>query len=93
MTGAGVEDLLGRLETLLSSRLKGASVASRERHRAGLLSALNGVEACLDGLKSGLGGEIVSHELRSSLHSLEVLIGRVGVEDVLGEIFSSFCFG
>lgn len=37
--------------------------------------------------------EEVSAELRVALRQLEAVIGRVDVEDVLGEIFSSFCIG
>ena len=37
--------------------------------------------------------DIAAEELRSSVRSLEGLIGRVGVEDLLDEIFSSFCIG
>lgn len=37
--------------------------------------------------------DIAAEELRSAVRSLEVLIGRVDVEDLLDEIFSSFCLG
>ena len=37
--------------------------------------------------------DIVAEEVRSAIFDLEVLIGRVDIESVLGEIFSSFCLG
>jgi len=37
--------------------------------------------------------EIRSEELRQAETALEALIGRIGFEDVLGEIFSRFCIG
>jgi tRNA modification GTPase len=37
--------------------------------------------------------DIVAEELRSSIRALEALVGRIGVEDLLDEIFSSFCLG
>jgi tRNA modification GTPase len=37
--------------------------------------------------------ELVAESLRAASRSLDMLIGRIGVEDILGEIFSSFCIG
>ena len=37
--------------------------------------------------------EISAEDLRSVLRDLDVVIGRVGVEDVLGSVFSRFCLG
>jgi tRNA modification GTPase len=37
--------------------------------------------------------EIVAETLRRALRRIDALVGRVGVEDILGEIFSSFCIG
>ena len=37
--------------------------------------------------------ELVAETLRRALRRIDALVGRVGVEDILGEIFSSFCIG
>jgi len=37
--------------------------------------------------------EIAAAELRQAIRALEVLVGRVDVENLLDEIFSSFCLG
>lgn len=37
--------------------------------------------------------ELIGEELRSAASHLSALVGRVDVEDVLGEIFSRFCVG
>ena len=37
--------------------------------------------------------DIAAEELRTSIRSLETLIGRIDVEALLDEIFSSFCLG
>ena len=37
--------------------------------------------------------ELVAEELRTAFRDLERLLGRVGVEDVLDEVFASFCLG
>ena len=37
--------------------------------------------------------EIVAAELKEAIFKLSSLIGAVGVEDILDEIFASFCLG
>ena len=38
-------------------------------------------------------GALVAMELNTALHAMNSIIGRVGVEDLLDEIFASFCLG
>ena len=38
-------------------------------------------------------GEIVASELQVAVRALDQLVGRVDVENLLDEIFSSFCIG
>ncbi len=37
--------------------------------------------------------EIAAEELRSGIIALETMVGSVGVEDLLDEIFANFCIG
>lgn len=37
--------------------------------------------------------ELVAEDLRRSAAALDRVVGRIGVEDVLGEIFSRLCVG
>ena len=37
--------------------------------------------------------EIISEHFRSSIHKISNLVGEISNEDILGEIFSSFCIG
>jgi tRNA modification GTPase len=37
--------------------------------------------------------ELAAEELRAAVRALESLVGRVDVEDILDEIFASFCLG
>lgn len=44
--------------------------------------------------RAGLGtAEVVAEELRLATDALDRLVGRIGVEDVLAEVFSGFCLG
>jgi len=37
--------------------------------------------------------DIAAEELRAAIRALESVVGRIGVENLLDEIFSSFCIG
>ena len=37
--------------------------------------------------------ELVAEYLRSAIRALESLVGRIDVENLLDEIFASFCIG
>ncbi|HSR69080.1 MAG TPA: tRNA uridine-5-carboxymethylaminomethyl(34) synthesis GTPase MnmE [Acidobacteriota bacterium] len=53
-------------------------------------------EALLEGLqgyRSGLSEEFALYDLRRALEALGRLTGEVTVEEILGEIFSTFCIG
>uniref|UniRef100_UPI003F69D12C tRNA modification GTPase n=1 Tax=Lentibacter sp. TaxID=2024994 RepID=UPI003F69D12C len=93
-TGAGVAWLVEQIGAKLSSKTAKAGLATRARHKEAM-------ERCLVSLaeasnRVALGPEftdIASEELRISLEALNMLIGRVDIENVLDEVFSSFCLG
>jgi tRNA modification GTPase len=37
--------------------------------------------------------ELIAADLRASMRALEMMVGRIDVENLLDEIFSSFCIG
>lgn len=90
-SGLGVDELLRSIQNVLKDRVASVGVATSERHVSAFRAALVTLERCLD--SRGIDTEIVALELRSCLTSLDHLVGRVGVEDVLGEIFKNFCIG
>jgi tRNA modification GTPase len=52
------------------------------------------LELALEVIRSSDGQvELAADEVHRAIRALDILIGRVGVEDVLGEVFSSFCIG
>jgi len=92
VTGAGLSALLRALAARLGERAPQTGLIAHHRQRTALTEGLSGLESALEGLDQQ-GAEEVSEELRRALRALERLIGRIGVEDVLGEIFSAFCLG
>ena len=90
-TGAGLEELLSRLNGMVRERLGHGEPAliTRERHRLALQGALESLLA----IEQGAPVELIAEDLRIAGRKLGSVIGLIDVEDVLGEIFSRFCIG
>ncbi|WP_372610266.1 tRNA uridine-5-carboxymethylaminomethyl(34) synthesis GTPase MnmE [Aquicoccus sp.] len=94
LTGYGVEELVARITEELSERAGSTGVATRERHRIALENTIRALDAAAEQLELGEDrSDIAAEELRSGVRSLDALVGRVDVENILDEIFSSFCIG
>ena len=92
-TGAGIAALRTHLKQVMGySESAGGSFSARRRHLEALrraeLSLVN-ARHCLD---SGA-GELLAEELRLVQQHLSEITGEFSSEDLLGEIFASFCIG
>jgi tRNA modification GTPase len=92
-TGAGIDDLISRIGNVLGERVSGSSLVIRERQRSALLGAMASLESAQAVLRADAGVELAAAEVHAASVSLEMMIGKVGVEDLLEEIFSRFCIG
>ena len=93
-TGQGLDELIRRVEETLERRSQSAGVAIRDRHRLAMQAALGSLGIARDRLSSAPElPELVADDLRNAVRALDSLVGRVDVEDLLDEIFSSFCIG
>jgi tRNA modification GTPase len=92
-TGAGMNLLRDHLKTLMGFTSAGEAVfTARRRH----LSALAKVEQCLQQASNQLGagaGELLAEDLKVAQQYLGEITGSVSSDELLGEIFSSFCIG
>ena len=94
VTGEGIDDLLAAISHSALDGLpaEGTAVLTRERHRLasdGALAALLRADGA--GTEADVG--LVAEDIRLALHALGSIIGKVDVEEILGEIFSRFCIG
>lgn len=85
-------------ETLLEVAIgKGVNlenaIAVNARHYEALRRADDALGDVLLGLEKGLSNEWIAQDIRRALASLGEITGEVGVEDILGNIFSRFCIG
>lgn len=93
-TGAGIGELVRRIQTLLESRSAMAGTAIRTRHAVAITRAAEALGRARIEVQLGAErSELAAEELRAAVRSLDSLVGRVDVENILDEIFASFCLG
>jgi len=92
-TGAGLSDLTD-LITLESHRysVQGAPFLARRRHLEAMQEALSCLQRAQN-IAADITMELVAEDLRMAQVALGKITGAVSSDDLLGEIFSSFCIG
>ncbi|WP_442771536.1 tRNA uridine-5-carboxymethylaminomethyl(34) synthesis GTPase MnmE [Paenirhodobacter enshiensis] len=94
LTGAGVGELLAEISERLSRKAAAAGTMTRERHRIAMSRAVEALEMARDEVMlRPEHAEIAAEALRDAARALDTLVGRIDVETLLDEIFSSFCIG
>jgi tRNA modification GTPase len=94
VTGAGVDNLLDQVRKILAHRMAGVGTATHMRHRLAMVSAVESLRLADELLvERDDTPELAAEEIRTATRALDSLTGRIDVEAVLGEIFSSFCIG
>lgn len=92
-TGAGVDELIDEVARRLDEQA-GAfdeGALTRQRHIHAVETAIAAVERSLTRIDDA--PELAAEDLRLAARYLGRIVGAVDVEDVLGEIFASFCIG
>ena len=93
-TGEGVSNLLNLISNKLLKETPTDVVAIRERQVAGLAAANTFLAKAKELLlQEPLPYELASQELYFACTQLDFVFGRIDIESVLDEIFSSFCLG
>jgi tRNA modification GTPase len=90
-SGAGVTELRSHLKQVMGySEAASGSFSARRRH----LDALHRAELNIAGARQWLGSaELLAEELRLAQQHLCEITGSFTSDDLLGEIFASFCIG
>ncbi|GAB5438714.1 tRNA uridine-5-carboxymethylaminomethyl(34) synthesis GTPase MnmE [Falsiruegeria mediterranea] len=93
-SGKGIDQLVDQISSSLLKRSAGAGIATRERHKEAMLLAYRALVEAKKILERGEDlYDIGAEEIRTAIRALESLVGRIDVENLLDEIFSSFCLG
>lgn len=96
-TGEGHQELRAAL-TSIADNLRGSSdedtiLVTNIRHAQALREAASSTSAILQGLRTGLPGDLIAQDLRATLHHLSSITGTLTTPDILASIFSRFCIG
>ena len=94
-SGQGMSELTTRLESMISELLSSTEAPAivRVRHKENLLTARKALKLALVQLDEYGDVDLAAFELSLATSALGSILGRVDVEDVLGEVFSGFCVG
>jgi tRNA modification GTPase len=92
-TGAGVDRLLDAIADLAEERMSSREPAllTLERHRRGFQDARQALASSLS--PEATEPELIAEDLRRAALAMDRIVGRIGVEEVLGEIFARLCVG
>ena len=92
LTGEGIDELIAHLQALAGyDAAAPGTFSARRRH----LAALERARARLVAARAQLGAalELAAEELRGAQSALGELTGELTSDDLLGEIFATFCIG
>lgn len=93
-TGGGLDLLRAHLQTSAGYlKSESGALAARRRHLDALSRARQHVQNAADTLSSTRAFELFAEDLRLAQHALGEITGEFTSEDLLGEIFGSFCIG
>lgn len=92
MTGDGVPTLLDAIGARLSGHAGSEpALLTRERHRIAVSDAIDALTRMIQARHGQ--AEMLAEDVRLAVASLERLVGRVDVENVLDQLFAGFCIG
>ncbi|QGY00146.1 tRNA uridine-5-carboxymethylaminomethyl(34) synthesis GTPase MnmE [Roseovarius faecimaris] len=93
-TGQGVSELIENIREILQTRALGVGVATHLRHKRAMERASTHLVAAQELISQGPDmADLAAEELRTAIRALDSLVGRIDVENLLDEIFASFCLG
>lgn len=94
LSGQGIPELIASVKSILTARATGAGLVSHDRQKSEIVGARDHIQNAKHLSEQGPDAyDRASEELRHGVFTLERLVGRVDVEDVLDKVFSSFCIG
>ena len=70
-----------------------AVIVTNARHYQALTRARDAIARAIDGMDSGLSGDLLDQDIRECLHWLGEITGEITTDNILGEIFAHFCIG
>ena len=93
-SGEGIPTMLENISKNILKSTSYSGILINKRHKTVVKNTLSCLELVRRELNSSdVQIELVAENLRRAIMELDFLVGKINVEDVLGDIFSSFCIG
>ena len=92
LSGAGLDTLREAIVAAAGVAPGEGTFLARKRHVGALTAAMEHVASAREHVERGY-GDLAAEEMRGSQQALGTIVGATSVDDLLGEIFSSFCIG
>ncbi|WP_110685642.1 tRNA uridine-5-carboxymethylaminomethyl(34) synthesis GTPase MnmE [Salinicola aestuarinus] len=93
-TGAGVDNLNQHLKAIMGfDATTEGRFSARRRHLDALERAAKALASGTAQLEGAAAGELLAEDLRDAQNALSEITGEFTADDLLGEIFGSFCIG
>lgn len=89
----GVDQLKSALKKIIGYSESEGQLSARRRHVDSLQRVLQLLETAKVNLEQHCAGELLAEDLRQAQTTLSEITGEFSSDDLLGEIFSSFCIG
>ncbi len=91
----GIEQLTDKLLGFVNdgSLRNDETIVTNSRHYDSLIKSLEEIQNVQAGMQSNLSGDLLAIDLREALFHLGSITGEVTNDELLGNIFSSFCIG
>jgi tRNA modification GTPase len=96
LTGVGIEELQQEIMVMITSRSAFQPedvILTNARHYRLIVKAKETVEKGRKALDEGYSEEVALVELHNALRAIGEITGEVTIEDLLDQIFSTFCIG
>lgn len=92
LSGAGLDTLREVIVAAAGVAPGEGTFLARKRHVLALTAAMTHVATARGHVEQGY-GDLAAEEMRAVQQALGTIVGATSVDDLLGEIFSSFCIG
>ena len=92
---AGIENLLAALRATVDTTAlyRGEPVVSNLRHYESLCHAFEALAAAQSALANSISSDLLAEDIRTAIHHIGCITGRITSDTILHSIFSSFCIG
>ncbi len=81
------------VKSVVKSDLNDQTLVSNVRHYDALVKTLEAVKSVEAAIANNISGDLIAIDLRTALHHLGEITGEITNDEILHNIFSSFCIG